>query len=74
MMTQTELKENSRYLYAKLRNMPFCYKCGQIIDKNDEIEYNRIKHFRGRVEYKFYHKKCLESENMSEQERWKKGL
>lgn len=58
-MTQTELKENSRYLYAKLRNMPFCSKCGQIISKTDEIEYSRIKHFRGRVEYKFYHKNCL---------------
>lgn len=59
-MTQTELKENNRYLYAKLRNMPFCAKCNQIINKDDEIEHVKIKGFRGRVQHKFYHKRCAD--------------
>ena len=59
-MTQQELKEQSMYLYAKLRNMPFCEKCKQIINKDDEIEHVKIKGFRGRVQHKFYHKRCLD--------------
>ena len=58
-MTQKDLKENNRYVYAKLRNKPFCSYCGKIISKTDDIEFSRIKHFRGRVEYKFYHEFCM---------------
>ena len=58
-MTQEQLKEKSRYLYACLRNKPFCAKCGYIINKSDRIEHIRIKHFRGRVEHKFYHEYCI---------------
>lgn len=59
-MTQKELKEYSQYLYAKLRNMPFCDKCHGIINKDDEIEHIRVRGCRGRVQHKFYHKRCVD--------------
>ena len=56
-MKQEEL---TKYLYIKLRNRPICFHCGCCINKDDEIEYVRTTHFRGRVQYKFYHKKCFD--------------
>ena len=59
-MKQEDLKRENRYLYAKLRNMPFCAKCNRIINKDDEIEHMKTKGFRGRVQHKFYHARCVE--------------
>jgi hypothetical protein len=53
----------STYLRNILRHKPFCYKCGKIIEIDEEFEYIKIRHARGRVEHRFYHERCFKEDN-----------
>ena len=58
-MKQEDLRPTT---YRHLRHDPYCSYCGEYIEKEDDLEYTKIKQGH-RVKYRFYHSSCWEEYN-----------